>query len=88
MLEPLFNKNIILSSFIQYNLGLVINLSSPSKGKSPKPEFRGLLLYILISNVYPIQLTFKLSTILLVRKSIGSLKNKLCSYSIGNSPEL
>ena len=86
MFKPLFNINTI-TSFIRYISCLLINLSSPSKSKQLKSEFRGLLLYILLSNNNLIVLTFNLSVILLVKLSIGSFVKNLCLSSIGKSPK-
>ena len=84
MLKPYINHNTILS-FMRYNHCISIQSSSPSKGKSPKSEFQGLILYLLSSNNYFIELAFNLSTLLQVKRYIGPFVNKLCLYSIGKS---
>ena len=75
-IEPLFNLSMI-SSFIQYIHFIGINLLSPSKGKSSKSLFQGLLTHIKLSNNSFIKLTFNLSTILLSKQYIGCFVNNL-----------
>ena len=68
-----------------YNRRLVIILSSPSKGKSLKLEFRLFLSYPLLSNGCLIKLIFNLSTLLSVKWSIVCYVKKICLYPIGKS---
>ena len=79
MLKPYINHNTILS-FMRYNHCISIQSSSPSKGKSPKSEFRELISYIMLSNDRFIELTFKLYTLLLAKQYIGRFMNNFLKY--------
>ena len=70
-----------MSSFIRYTFHPVIKLFSPSKCKSFKLAFGGLLSYIQVSNDHLIKLTYNISTILLVKQSICRFVNNIYSYS-------